>query len=148
MPNHCENELTVSGDAKALERFKVFAQGNNPWDNKDKELLCCNQFIPAPPKAIADYSNVGYNWCIERWGTKWGAYDIELSCSNGHLFYAFLSAWAPPIPVIKAMARKFKALDFDLRYYEGGMGFQGHLRLERGRIVIEESGDYSGSRGG
>ena len=97
------------------------------------------------------YNRGGYDWCIKNWGTKWGLYDIQVTDPEpdaGYLTYIFQTAWSPPGPVIKAMAERFRALTFDLRYYEGGMGFQGHLELWAGNVVSDWTGDYSGDRGG
>lgn len=149
MPNHVENDLRVTGDKEELKRFKEFAKGKYPWnEDKEKELLSCNKFIPAPEDAIKDYNKVGYNWCIENWGTKWGFYEVELQEEDDELFYTFSSAWSPAIPVIEKMGEMFPELTFDLRYYEGGMGFHGVLRIEKGRIVAEQQHEYVGDRGG
>jgi hypothetical protein len=154
MPNHVENDLTITGDKKELERFKQKARGKYPWADSDNEtdpkieMLCCNSFIPAPKEAIKDYGKFGYHWCIKNWGTKWGCYETELEERDGELFYTFQSAWSPIVPVVKKMAQVFPKLTFDYRYYEGGMGFHGVLRIEQGKVVAEKCCDYVGSRGG
>jgi len=156
MPNHCENDLSVTGDKEKLKCFKEFAKGLNPWADEDGkensedriELLSCHKFIPAPEEAIKDYGKVGYDWCIKNWGTKWGFYKIELQEEDGELFYTFQTAWSPAEPVIKKMAEMFPELTFELRYFEQGMGFNGILRIEKGRIVAQKSGEYFGDRGG
>ena len=102
------------------------------------------------------FNRGGWEWCIEHWGTKWGLYDARLEDQDtyddpeegGFLNYFFQTAWAPPTPVIQAMATKFPTLAFDLGYWEGGMGFQGKLVMEGGVEASEWSGPYHGSRGG
>ena len=97
------------------------------------------------------YNRGGYEWCVQHWGTKWGLYDIQVTDAEpdaGYLTYCFQTAWSPPEPVVRAMAKRFLALTFDLSYYEGGMGFQGHLELEGGETVAEWTGEYRGERGG
>ena len=149
MPNHCENDLTVTGDKKELSRFKELAKGACPFPFENEEQpLYCHQFIPAPKEAVEDYNNIGYDWCIANWGSKWGAYDVELQEDEAELFYTFNSAWSPILPVVKKMAEMFPELTFDYRYYEGGMGFHGVLRIEKGKVVIEKQGEYLGQRGG
>jgi hypothetical protein len=95
------------------------------------------------------YNRGGYEWCVQNWGTKWGLYDVELKeQGQGRLFYTFRSAWGPPLPVIRAMAKRFPNLEFRIAYYECGMAFQGVLRV-KGEVVLEEwTDDYSGIRGG
>jgi len=148
MPNHVENELFITGDPAERAKFKEFARGVYPWDEDKKEELCCNKFIPAPQEAVADYSKVGYEWCNENWGTKWGAYDIEVQENKKELIYNFLSAWSPPEPVVKAMGEKFPMLTFKLKYYEGGMQFKGVLVVKNGKVVKTVNEDYHGHRGG
>ena len=148
MPNHCENELKVKGPQDELERFKLFAKGIYPFGDDKEEILCCNNFIPAPKEAIHDYSNVGYDWCIRNWGTKWGCYDIELLEYKDLLGYKFLTAWAPAKPVIEKMGEMFPLLKFELKYWERGMGFKGVLKIKNGEVVFDEEKDYAGMRGG
>jgi hypothetical protein len=149
LPNHCENDLRVTGPKDELKRFKKFAKGINPWaEDRKEELLSCHKIIPAPKEAIKDYGKVGYRWCIDNWGTKWGCYETDLQEQDRELFYAFQSAWSPPLPVIKKMGEMFPKLNFDLRYFEAGMGFNGMYRIEKGKVVSDESGNYFGNRGG
>jgi hypothetical protein len=46
------------------------------------------------------------------------------------------------------MGELFPDLVFDLRYFEGGMQFNGIYRIENGQVADERSGDYFGDRGG
>ena len=97
------------------------------------------------------YNRGGYEWCNEHWGTKWGLYDVGLvedHPEDGRIVYTFRSAWAPPTPVIKAMARRYPDLTFHLVYYECGAAYQGSLKV-RGEDVLEDwEGPYYGDRGG
>ena len=97
------------------------------------------------------YNTGGYEWCNEHWGTKWGLYDVTLvedHPEDGRLAYTFRSAWAPPVPVIKAMALRYPELTFHLVFYECGAGYQGSLKV-RGEAVLEDwEGPYYGNRGG
>jgi hypothetical protein len=52
-----------------------------------------------------------YDWCVERWGTKWNAYDIE--AEGGEI--RFNTAWAAPLPVIERLAAKFP--DIEIEHY-------------------------------
>ena len=60
----------------------------------------------------------------------------------------FSTAWAPPIPVIEAMGKKFPGLEFILKYFEGGMGFQGTFVVRDGVVVQNKNEKYTGHRGG
>jgi len=75
-----------------------------------------------------------YDWRVKNWGTKWNA-DCSGSSyqeKDGKSIYglSFSTAWSPPEPVIRELAKQYPELLIQLRYYEGGIGFQGRLRLK------------------
>ena len=96
-----------------------------------------------------------YDWRVREWGTKWNAdcsassYQ-EKSGKDDKAVYkiSFSTAWSPPEPVIKELANHYPELCIQLRYYEGGMGFQGRLRLKGNKTIEDKTWDYTGSRGG
>jgi hypothetical protein len=45
----------------------------------------------------------------------------------------FLTAWSPPVPVIKAMSALYPSLVFNLTYFEGGMCFAGEAHFVAGK---------------
>lgn len=161
MPNWCDCELAVKAKNKAgvakLKEFKRWAAGNT-------EPLSFDAVIPYPTKfrdldrkaeeaaaagdtsAKGGYDQGGYQWCVSNWGTKWDADGTMLrETKDGKtLRYNFMSAWSPPTPVIHAMGKKFPELTFTLRYWEGGMGFQGRYVMEGGDNVEDWTGDYHG----
>lgn len=63
-------------------------------------------------------------------------------------FLEFDTAWSPPIPVIEKLASMFPDHAFELKYYEGGMGFSGHARWSEGIEEFHHQYDYDGPRGG
>lgn len=90
-----------------------------------------------------------YGWCNERWGTKWGDCRTCLTAQvDGKVSLTFESAWCAPKPGLTEVSKRFHALSFDLRYYEMGMGFQGHWVCVNGEVVTDTSEDYDGLRGG
>ena len=154
IPNWCNNNLTIKGPYKELERFKKFAKGNGK-----NELISANNFIPYPEKfkeldeyaeskeakemelktnkSIKDgYNSGGYEWCIKNWGTKWDFDDVELAYdSDNELDYVFDTAWSPPGPVVEKMGKLFPELTFKLKYSEEGVGFKGELKVQNGKVV-------------
>lgn len=169
MPNYCENDLIISGAdgvpesivSKEIVRFEEHSKGQ-------VELFDFNNFVPYPKKYdIKDnkareyqertgqiyphkdgYNSGGYEWCIKFWGTKWNAISVELDKDENELFYKFLTAWSPPIPIIVKMSKMFRNLRFELNSYECGAGFQSTLVCCNGKVVSYKNGDYSGNRGG
>jgi hypothetical protein len=90
-----------------------------------------------------------YDWSIENWGTKWNASDTERDDDcDSVIEYTFNTAWAPPEPVILSASKQFLNLNFELNYFEGGMGFKGTYIVENGEVVDEHQSDYHGRRGG
>jgi hypothetical protein len=63
-------------------------------------------------------------------------------------FLEFDTAWSPPIPVIEKLASMFPDHTFELKYFEGGMGFSGHARWSEGIEEFHQQYDYDGPRGG
>ena len=67
-----------------------------------------------------------YDWCIANWGTKW---DIQPSPfeeeGSGIYQISFDTAWAPPTPIVFALAQEFPSLNFEHYYAEPGCAFAG-----------------------
>ena len=123
---------------------------------KDKERQqAYEEFVKEHGECPTDgFNSGGYEWCIEKWGTKSGFVEPKLvdefDTRDGiiELLYLFDSAWSPPEPLIRKMGEMFSKLDFELRYFEGGVGFNGMLRIDKGKVVFNQCGDYFGNRGG
>ena len=156
MPNHCESDLTVVGDVSIinalLERYK----------GEGDELLDADKIMPYPQKfkdidaayergesERDGFNSGGYQWCVSNWGTKWGMYEFSnLTRKPRSVSLSFQSAWSPPLPLIRKMSEDFPQLRFNLRYFEGGAGFQGIYTVKAGIVLVDETNDYRGSRGG
>jgi len=168
LPNWCDNKLHIFGaNSKELKRFEKFAKRPDSVvcqlsiEGDEVDILDFNNFISYPEKfAKADearrlglseedgYNHGGYGWCVSHWGTKWGACHVSSSMTKRSLFYAFDTAWAPPVPVIYKMAELFPKLEFHLNYAEAGCAFAGKLWVKGRRVLKDESGKYCGHRGG
>lgn len=169
MPNWCENDLYVRGSKEELEKFKEAVRGTG-HDGEEK-LICEDKIIPYPENfrlldvAAEEYrqkypigfkippkdgfNQGGREWCLENWGTKWGFVEVELVVeSDDELQYTFRTAWSPPNPLIRKLGEMFPNLEFEFRYFEGGMGFNGILSIKEGQAVDDRTGEYFGSRGG
>jgi hypothetical protein len=100
-------------------------------------FLDFEKILPMPPElkgteAPADKPN-WYDWCVENWGTKWNSYDGNVT-EDG---ISFNTAWAPPTPVIVALAKKI-GKSLRLIYDEPGMDFCGELIVDaKGRHCDE-----------
>lgn len=175
MPNWCECDLVVEGPEADLAKFVEAAREKNPAEGEQPDVLSAASFIPYPKKfrdideAAAKweaeyggkpdtdwqqrpkdgFNSGGYEWCIQHWGTKWGICRPTVTDESPTLMaYTFECAWGPCTPVIEKMGRMFPKLRFVLNYYEGGMGFQGELVVEKGKVIRDMNGEYTGRRGG
>lgn len=63
-------------------------------------------------------------------------------------FLEFQTAWSPPIRVMEKLAAMFPDHAFELKYFEGGMGFSGHALWRDGTEEFHEEYEYDGPRGG
>lgn len=62
-----------------------------------------------------------YNWSCDHWGTKWNAYSaIAGKVDDTTAVVHFETAWAPPMPVLDALAAKFPQADFRLIWCDEG----------------------------
>lgn len=65
-----------------------------------------------------------YEWCNEKWGTKWNAYSCTVvEHKEGASAFKFETAWSPPIPVFKELAKRWPGLIFDILSYDEGDNF-------------------------
>ena len=109
------------------------------------------QFEAKNPKIKDGFNSGGFEWCCKNWGTKWGICNAEINkdyYGDNRLFYSFETAWSPPYPLILKMSKLFPELEFVLRYFEGGCGFNGLFKCKKGKRIVNKSGEYFGDRGG
>lgn len=138
MPNHCANRLTVSGTRAARDAFVAAMRS-------DETALDFNRVVRRP-----DDVRDALSWCVQNWGTKWGAYAVETTHSDVATVYTFHTAWAPPSPAfMRKMAAKYPDVRLDLRFAERGVEFYGYWtaeshaewNLQNGDVVEEVDAD-------
>lgn len=75
-----------------------------------------------------------YGWSCEKWGTKWNAYSaIAGKVDDTEAIIHFESAWAPPMPVLDALAAKFPQANFRLIWCDEGDDRQHRVYWEDGK---------------
>ncbi|MEM2618260.1 MAG: hypothetical protein QW356_02060 [Candidatus Hadarchaeales archaeon] len=89
------------------------------------------------------YNSGGYEWCVENWGTKWPAEEVDLEKEGNQLVFTFSTAWNPPVPVVVALARRFRGLEFRMYYEEPGNDFVGEITLKGGKVVESWEESYA-----
>ena len=134
MPNWCTNKLTIIGPGADVQAFKTTAVGHSPWEEpgENPNALNFHSLIPVPESILAvDYDDAGYNWEKENWGCKWGAANsVIVEEWEGHVEYAFDTAWSPPIELLETMAKQWPNLTFVLEYEELGVGYTGLAKFK------------------
>ena len=87
-----------------------------------------------------------YDWALNNWGTKWGAYDAtewdvtEGENGNATASISYNTAWSPANAFFIIASEKFPTLAFDTQYADEGGGFVCETSYENGEITKDE--DY------
>jgi hypothetical protein len=115
MPNWCSCRATISGPAP------VIAEITEILNDPEGDLL--NWMVPRPGAEDENW----YNWNVANWGTKWSISDIyfEQPAEEDSIEFTFCSAWAPPTEAFRTWAELDGRVQFNLEYWEPGMGFVG-----------------------
>ena len=143
MPNWCDNTLTLTHeDPTQIDRaIAAFQEGK-----------LCQEFHPMQPQLLEDES--WYSWRVENWGTKWdvgGEHATIERFDKNNVYFAFESAWAPPIYFYQFLEEEL-GFTVDAMYYEPGMGFAGRFydgedqfvqwsSLEEAREILDDDLD-------
>lgn len=125
MPNHCCNTLIMSADT-----LPVILKNYVKKDEQGENIFDFEKITPVGDKPDS------YEQRLEKWGTKWPGYDLNI----GDSVLDFFTAWSPPIPIIKKLAELHKDLSFRLEYYETGMAFRGYAVADwqDGEVLLDE----------
>jgi len=125
MPNHCENTLVMSADTLSIIIENYIRKNEHGENIFDFELIL-------PIGDVPDW----YEQRLEKWGTKWSGYDLNI----GDSIISFFTAWSPPVPIIKKLAELHKDLVFRLEYYELGMAFRGTAtaKWQDGEVLLDD----------
>ena len=115
MSNHCFNTLTVS-----MEMVQKIVEKYIGKDDNGDKIFDFDRIVPVGD--VPDW----YEQHIEKWGTKSAGYDLNIGKFN----IDFVTAWSPPVPIIKKLAELHKDYLFCLEYYEPGMAFRGIATAE------------------
>lgn len=159
MPNHTASRLSILGEEETIKELVEFVKGEG--DN----FFSFEKIKPAPDhifqgeldqSAKEKYGkNNWYDWNVENWGTKWGAYDqkqVEIFNSSNALKYIcdksyaladyyFSTAWSPAIPVILELSGKYPKVIIQYSYVDEGYFFAGSTYFEDGCVLDEDNFD-------
>jgi hypothetical protein len=151
--------MTVSGDPQTVSLFIEQAKA-------DDTVLDFEKFVPVHQDLRIDkvYANTitpdiallhkqykaniekhgfetWYDFCIEKWGTKWNASHAMLgepTEKDKDAYYEFNTAWASPDAIIKAMSKAYPTLSFEVTSDEEGHDFYYTKCYKGGEQVTHE----------
>lgn len=167
MPNHCSNNLTITGDKPELTRLwnaiqlgggeikltslfplpeelenttHSFGHRNETEEDRDKRIVKWNELI-------SRYGHKDwYEWALANWGTKWGDYDhYRANLNDDSIELGYMTAWGPfEEQFWHHVSKQFPTLTFLVSYDEPGMVFCGASCYRNGATVAEQYiDDYS-----
>ena len=166
MPNWCSNTVIIKGEYQDVQRLlDTVESGKSKFSLNNLitvpyELLNTSAPSNATPeekeRLKALYGAVDwYDWQVNNWGTKW---DVEATISNDShannnpaflsklqtgnrvVTINFDSAWAPPSPAMKVLAKQFPNTNIYHVYDEPGVDFGGYAMYSKGECLKEEEG--------
>ena len=130
--------------AKASEQERKEIEAKNKLTDKEKAQI---------QKIVNNIAKYGYptwyEWCIDKWGTKWDACEvvpgggIECDCYEKIITITFDTAWSTPVPIFKELSKQYPSFVICVEYADEDLGSNcGTYALWEGEIQEEESKDY------
>ena len=140
--------LKLQADATLKELYDI--DKDQFWKNVQKHvkipddaMYYATDFIDDMKKYLDIHEKTGYtswhNWCVDKWGTKWGAYGQE---DQGDTI-SFQTAWSSPAPVIQELSKKYPKIRFTVTYADEDLGSNcGMYVCKDGQIVEDVPRDF------
>ena len=115
MPKEIE-QSTKYGNMEYLMRKRTKAQENRMRLKQEKhEKMCLERYG----------AKSWYDWCIQYWGTKWNTYENRFyKNDDGDECLYFQTAWSPPEPALRELAKKLGKI-VRVSYMDEGYAFFG-----------------------
>ena len=161
MPNHCSNQLTVSGPRSRVFDFcRDHYRRPLSWETPEtpeKHKTTLDFSVCAPYPEGPRSGDGWYDWRIEEWGTKWNAYDlspltfpeviesvvVDEATDTARITYSFNTAWATPTAWQEAASSAYSDLTFALGWEEASCDFWGAQVLQDNDLIVLEEGACS-----
>lgn len=142
MPNYVHHQLTITGPEAERERFmaECFSHAN------DETNFDFDKLVPEQGNGVRAVLSDGtelipawYDWRCKNWGTKWNACDTEVAREGDAILLSFDTAWAPPIPIFKEVARRFPNLTIKGSLIEEMHHFGGNILCQGGKVKFKDT---------
>lgn len=149
-----DEDRTKIGNELAYVNGELKAKGLNPItldsahikelrEEHKENLISLINFGKQNFENLRDFGHrTWYEWANHHWGTKWNACETNRTNYNEIIF---VTAWAPPYPVIRKLAELYPNVNFEFEFAEEQTGYwSGRIEIEQGSIVEEmEYPEYS-----
>lgn len=147
--------LTTLNERRATEVHNLLkiTSTTSPVGNLGDEVMLTTldvDEVKANPRLASEYINLAkqllnncatygyptwYEWCIDKWGTKWNAFEPSLSFSENQCKVEFKTAWYSPAPIIEALSQKYPNVMFSLCYADEDIGINcGYFMYDNGEL--------------
>lgn len=131
MPNWVENDITIKGHPRTLQRFvKAMKSEESMFDFQrilprpvelDDDKWQSDKSVAAANREKYGYEG-WYDWNVANWGTKWNSCDARLFNNDKEkhsIVYTFQTAWSPVgDKVMYLLSRRFPSLTFIHEFHE------------------------------
>ena len=113
--------------------------------NPEKGFPTLDDFAGRLTSNVSKYgAPTWYEWSCTNWGTKWNAYSVTASkTGEGEAVVHFETAWAPPMPVLDALAAKFPDAHFRLIWTDEGDDVAHRVYWTDGKRESDDKDDAS-----
>ena len=138
MPNWCNNEITINGRKKVIDKIKSLID-NIPSSDDSNGLF--NALIGRNEK---EFNEDWYNHNINRYGCKWDVSidDVVREDSDTEIRLSFSTAWSPCVEFCRTLSNFHGDLEINLLYDEGGNDFAGEVFFRSGSILSIKEYNY------
>lgn len=116
-----------------------------PLESREQLLACirsldCADMYLAPARQY--HENIEkhgygswYGWCKKHWGSKWNAENPSVELGPDSITVRFTAASSFPKPLVKALSKKWPALEIRVQYADEHLRWGGDYLLKAGREV-------------
>lgn len=139
--------LEIESGSRTVWGMEYVKNGNvpNEWMKKwSKEEI--DRVAELGKKALENIRKFGYkdwyDWRLAKWGTKWDAYEIDVSEEESSINLSFQTAWSTPFEAMKELSRQFPKLTVYVQYADEDLGCNcGTYLLKGGKTESQSYGD-------
>lgn len=142
MPNHVRNVLKIKTQNIDELMNRITSPGSDTAIFPLDYIIDFDKIIPEPrkledcspryiiPEEKRDKSGLEitderdwfnwYNWRLDNWGTKWGAYDCYCIIKRSYVLFVFSTAWCIPQPIYQKLGEM--GYEMEIRYADEDLG--------------------------